>query len=80
MRNDFVFNGKRWLAESVSGKGQAELHEFLDANTKASTTKFSNSPTIASSWTRPEVGLIKINVDADVSKGNNMVRTGAIAQ
>lgn len=40
-----MFNGTRWAAEAVSGKAQANLYEFLNANEKGSSTSSKSSNT-----------------------------------
>ncbi|XP_058223297.1 uncharacterized protein LOC131333014 [Rhododendron vialii] len=79
-RNDLVFNGTSWPAEAINGKAQADFFEFLEANVKPSPTQVASSNPETLVWKRPEEGMIKINVDAAVSKATSTIGTGAIAR
>ncbi|KAI8572355.1 hypothetical protein RHMOL_Rhmol01G0192100 [Rhododendron molle] len=74
-----VFNGTSWLVEAINGKAQADFFEFLEANVKPSPTQVASSNPKTLVWRRPDEGMIKINVDAAVSKASSTIGTGAIA-
>ncbi|XP_058185657.1 uncharacterized protein LOC131302880 [Rhododendron vialii] len=69
-----------WPAEAVNGKAQADFFEFLEANVKPSPTQVASSNPETLVWKIPEEGLIKINVDAAISKATSTIGTGAIAR
>lgn len=78
MRNDFIFNGVKWATEAVNGKAQADFYDFSETNAKASLSPWQLIQDENRTWARPEANVVKINVDAGVSKESNQSGTGAI--
>lgn len=79
-RNDFIFNGKCWATEAVSGKAQGDFFEFQDANSKVPSPLSRSTRNGTLVWQRPGMNVTKINVDAAVSRSLNSIGTEAIAR
>lgn len=78
MRNDSIFNSVNWTPEIISSKALAYFYELSTVANVAPRQRSGLENLVA--WKKPPVNIVKINVDAGISRANNRCGTGGIAR